>query len=56
MSDALLQVDDMHTYLGDSYVIQGVSLEVPAGKVLAVLIAAGFIVIAVWAHLNGVRS
>ena len=37
MSDALLQVDDMHTYLGDSYVIQGVSLEVPAGKVLAVL-------------------
>src|SRR6187549_3971664 len=37
MSDALLQVDDMHTYLGDSYVIQGVSLAVPAGKVLAVL-------------------
>jgi succinate dehydrogenase / fumarate reductase cytochrome b subunit len=28
----------------------------PAGKVLAVLIAGGFIVIAVWAHLNGVRS
>src|SRR6187549_639307 len=37
MSDALLQVDDMHTYLGESYVIQGISLEVPAGKVLAVL-------------------
>ncbi|MEA2866109.1 MAG: hypothetical protein QOE39_824, partial [Bradyrhizobium sp.] len=35
MSRALLQVDDMHTYLGDSYVIQGVSLQVPAGKVLA---------------------
>jgi len=37
MSAALLQVDDIHTYLGDSYVIQGVSLAVPAGKVLAVL-------------------
>jgi succinate dehydrogenase / fumarate reductase, cytochrome b subunit len=28
----------------------------PAGKAIAVLIAAGFIVIAVWAHFNGVRS
>lgn len=28
----------------------------PAGKAIAVLIAAGFIVIAIWAHLNGVRS
>jgi succinate dehydrogenase / fumarate reductase, cytochrome b subunit len=28
----------------------------PAGKAIAVLIAAGFIVIAVWAHLSGVRS
>jgi succinate dehydrogenase / fumarate reductase cytochrome b subunit len=28
----------------------------PAGKTIAVLIAAGFIVIAVWAHFNGVRS
>jgi len=37
MSEALLQVDDIHTYLGESHVIQGVSLEVPAGKVLAVL-------------------
>jgi branched-chain amino acid transport system ATP-binding protein len=37
VSDALLQVDDIHTYLGESYVIQGVSLEVPAGQVLAVL-------------------
>jgi branched-chain amino acid transport system ATP-binding protein len=37
VSDALLQVDDIHTYLGESHVIQGVSLEVPAGKVLAVL-------------------
>jgi branched-chain amino acid transport system ATP-binding protein len=37
MSDALLQVDDMHTYLGESHIIQGVSLEVPAGKVVALL-------------------
>ena len=28
----------------------------PAGKTIAVLIAGGFIVIAVWAYLNGVRS
>jgi succinate dehydrogenase / fumarate reductase cytochrome b subunit len=28
----------------------------PAGKVVAVLIAAGFIVIALWAHFAGVRS
>lgn len=28
----------------------------PAGKVIAVLIAGGFIVIALWAHLAGVRS
>jgi branched-chain amino acid transport system ATP-binding protein len=37
MSQALLQVDDIHTYLGDSYIIQGVSLAVPAGKVAALL-------------------
>ncbi len=28
----------------------------PAGKVIAVLIAGGFIVIALWAHFAGVRS
>jgi succinate dehydrogenase / fumarate reductase cytochrome b subunit len=28
----------------------------PAGKVIAVLVAGGFIVIALWAHLAGVRS
>ena len=28
----------------------------PAGKIIAVLVAGGFIIIAVWAHLNGVRS
>ena len=37
MSELLLRVDDMHTYLGESYVIQGVSLAVPAGKVVALL-------------------
>jgi branched-chain amino acid transport system ATP-binding protein len=37
MSKALLQVEDVHTYLGDSHIIQGVSLAVPAGKVVALL-------------------
>jgi branched-chain amino acid transport system ATP-binding protein len=37
MSEALLQVEDIHTYLGDSHIIQGVSLAVPAGKVVALL-------------------
>lgn len=37
MSEALLRVDDMHTYLGESYIIQGISLQVPAGKVVAIL-------------------
>jgi branched-chain amino acid transport system ATP-binding protein len=37
MTDALLAVDDLHTYLGESHVIQGVSLGVPAGKVVALL-------------------
>jgi branched-chain amino acid transport system ATP-binding protein len=37
VSDALLHVDDMHTYLGESHIVQGVSIEVPAGKVVALL-------------------
>jgi len=37
MSESLLEVDDIHTYLGDSHVIQGVSLTVPAGSVVALL-------------------
>ena len=37
MTDALLAVDDLHTYLGKSHVIQGVSLAVPAGQVVALL-------------------
>jgi branched-chain amino acid transport system ATP-binding protein len=37
VSDALLHVDDMHTYLGESHIIQGVTIEVPPGKVVALL-------------------
>jgi branched-chain amino acid transport system ATP-binding protein len=37
MNAALLEVEDIHTYLGDSYIIQGVSLAVPAGRVVALL-------------------
>ena len=36
-SEVLLSVRDMHTYYGDSYVLQGVSLEVPRGQVVAIL-------------------
>lgn len=35
--DHLLAVDDVHTYYGESYVLQGVSLAVPEGKVVALL-------------------
>jgi succinate dehydrogenase cytochrome b subunit len=53
-----------HLWHGVSSAFQSLGLDkpvwtrfiLPAGKVLAVLIAAGFIVIAVWAHINGVRS
>ena len=33
----MLEVDDLHTYYGDSYVLQGVSLRVSEGQVVAVL-------------------
>lgn len=33
----MLQVDDIHTYYGKSWVLQGVSLHVPEGRVVAVL-------------------
>ncbi len=36
MTDALL-VEDVHTYYGDSYVLQGVSLRVAPGQLVAVL-------------------
>lgn len=37
MSEALLAVREIHTYYGDSYVLQGVSLDVPAGAIVAIL-------------------
>jgi branched-chain amino acid transport system ATP-binding protein len=37
MSKALLSVRGIHTYYGDSYVLQGVSLELPAGRIVAIL-------------------
>ncbi len=33
----MLSVQDVHTYYGDSYVLQGVSLEVKPGEVVAIL-------------------
>lgn len=33
----MLKIQDIHTYYGESYVLQGVSLDVPPGKVVAVL-------------------
>jgi branched-chain amino acid transport system ATP-binding protein len=33
----MLEVQDVHTYYGDSHVLQGVSLSVPAGRVVTVL-------------------
>lgn len=33
----MLKVEDIHTYYGDSYVLQGVSLEVRPGEVVAIL-------------------
>ena len=33
----MLQVDDIHSYYGDSYVLQGVSLRVDQGQVVALL-------------------
>ncbi|MFL6798270.1 MAG: ABC transporter ATP-binding protein [Xanthobacteraceae bacterium] len=37
MSEPLLRVEGMQTYLGDSHIIQGVSLEVARGSVVALL-------------------
>src|SRR5262249_25267811 len=34
---AILQVADIHTYYGDAYVLQGVSLELEEGQILGVL-------------------
>jgi len=33
----MLEVKDIHTYIGESYILQGVSLEIPKGKVVALI-------------------
>jgi branched-chain amino acid transport system ATP-binding protein len=33
----MLRMEDVHTYYGDSYVLQGISLNVPAGSITAML-------------------
>jgi branched-chain amino acid transport system ATP-binding protein len=33
----MLEVDDVHTFYGDSYILQGVSIAVPRGRVVGVL-------------------
>jgi branched-chain amino acid transport system ATP-binding protein len=33
----MLRVENIHTYYGDSHILQGVSVEVPAGQVIALL-------------------
>jgi branched-chain amino acid transport system ATP-binding protein len=37
MSDPLLAVSDIHTYYGDSYVLQGLSLSLSNGRIAAIL-------------------
>jgi branched-chain amino acid transport system ATP-binding protein len=37
MAETLLSVREIHTYYGDSYVLQGLSLDVPAGAIVAIL-------------------
>jgi branched-chain amino acid transport system ATP-binding protein len=37
MSEPLLSVTEIHTYYGDSYVLQGVSLILPKGRIAAIL-------------------
>src|SRR5215468_7552130 len=34
---AILQVDDIHTYYGDAYVLQGLSLQLEQGQILGLL-------------------
>jgi len=36
-SDSLLSVNDIHTYYGDSYVLQGLGLEVASGQIATLL-------------------
>jgi branched-chain amino acid transport system ATP-binding protein len=34
---AALEVEDVHTYYGNSHILRGVSLEIPRGRVVGVL-------------------
>ncbi len=36
-NDDMLKIEDIHTYYGDSYVIQGLSLELKQGSIVAIL-------------------
>lgn len=33
----MLEIRDIHTYIGESYILQGISMEIPKGKVVAIL-------------------
>jgi branched-chain amino acid transport system ATP-binding protein len=37
LPEPLLAIDDIHTYYGDSYVLQGVTLAVPRGRIVVML-------------------
>jgi branched-chain amino acid transport system ATP-binding protein len=37
VSQAILRVEDLHTYYGDAYVLQGLSLQVQPGQILGLL-------------------
>lgn len=37
MAEPILRLDDVHTYYGESYILQGVSLEIMPGEVVALL-------------------
>ena len=37
MNQAILRVEDIHTYYGDAYVLQGLSLQVQPGQILGLL-------------------
>jgi branched-chain amino acid transport system ATP-binding protein len=33
----MLKINDIHTYIGDSYILQGVSMEIPEGRIVSLL-------------------
>jgi branched-chain amino acid transport system ATP-binding protein len=37
MPDAMLSVRGLHSYYGEAHVLDGVSLDVPAGRIVALL-------------------